>query len=57
MQGMRAMSKKDLIEFINEKFSDKNEDEVIATFFYCSDGYNQPQQQCILLRSEVRNIT
>lgn len=56
MQGMIGMSKKDLIEFINENFSECRENDTIATFFYCSDGYDKPQQQCILFRKEVENI-
>lgn len=33
MQGMIGMSKKDLIEFINENFSEYHENDTIATFF------------------------
>lgn len=55
MQGMDSMTKKDLIEFINEKFADFRDDDVIATFFFCSDGYKKPQQQCILFRHAVEN--
>lgn len=56
MQGMIGMSKKDLIEFINENFYDYRENDTIATFFYCNDGYNKPHQQCILFHKEVENI-
>lgn len=56
MQGMIRMSKKDLIEFINENFSDYRETDTIATFFCCSDGYKSPQQQCILFHKEIENI-
>ena len=56
MQGMIGMSKKDLVKFINENFADYHENDIIATFFYCSDGYNKPQQQCILFRKEIENM-
>lgn len=56
MQGMIGMSKKDLIEFINKNFSECHENDMIATFFYCNDGYDRPQQQCILFRKEIKNI-
>jgi len=55
MQGMITLTKKDLIEFVNEKFADKQDNEAIATFFYCSNGYKEPQQQCILFREAVEN--
>lgn len=55
MQGMKGMTKKDLYEFINENFADKRDNEVIATFFYCGDGYKEPQQQCIMFREEIYN--
>lgn len=55
MQGMITMTKKDLQEFIDEKFKDCRDDDPIASFFYCSDGHNQPQQQAILFRREVEN--
>lgn len=55
MQGMITMTKKDLHEFIDEKFKDCRDDDPIASFFYCSDGHNQPQQQAILFRREVEN--
>ena len=56
MQGMLGMNKKDLINFINDNFADYHENDTIATFFYCSDGYNKPQQQCILFRKEIKNV-
>ncbi|MDO5362845.1 MAG: hypothetical protein Q4F03_09400 [Eubacteriales bacterium] len=56
MQGMIGMSKKDLIEFINDNFADCYENDTIATFFYCSDSYDKPQQQCILFHKEIENI-
>lgn len=56
MQGMIGMSKKDLIKFINENFSEYHENDTIATFFYCSGGYDKPQQQCILFHKEIPNI-
>ena len=55
MQGMKTLTKKDLIDFVNEKFADKRDDEPVASFFYCSDGYNSTQQQCILFREAVEN--
>lgn len=55
MQGMRELTKKDLIEFVNKKFSDKPDCEVVATFFYCSSGHKAEQQQCILFREAVEN--
>ena len=39
MQGMETLTKKDLIDFVNEKFSDKRDNDPVATFFYCSYGY------------------
>lgn len=56
MQGMIGMSKKDLIEFINENYSEYHENDTIATFFYCNDGYDKPQQQCILFHKEIKNM-
>lgn len=56
MQGMIGMSRKDLIEFINENFSEYYENDTIATFFYCNDGHDKPQQQCILFRKEIENM-
>ncbi len=56
MQGMIEMSKKDLIEFVSENFSDYHENDVIATFFYCNEGNSKPQQQCILFHKEIPNI-
>lgn len=56
MQGMIGMSKKNLIQFINENFSEYHENDTIATFFCCSDGYDKPQQQCILFHREIENI-
>lgn len=56
MQGMKEMTKRDLIDFINDKFSEYWDDDVIATFFYCSNGYKEPQQQCILFRNEIENV-
>lgn len=55
MQGMKSMTKKDLHEFIDKNFADKRDNEVIATFFYCDDGYKEPQQQCIMFRREIYN--
>lgn len=55
MQGMDSMTKKDLIDFINEKFADCRDDDVIASFFFCSNGYKEPQQQCILFRHAVEH--
>ena len=55
MQGMITLTKKDLIDFVNEKFADKRDDEPVASFFYCSDGHNATQQQCILFREAVEN--
>ena len=55
MQGMITLTKKDLIDFVNEKFADKRDNEPVASFFYCSDGYNAAQQQCILFREPVEN--
>lgn len=56
MQGMIGMSKKDLIEFINENFSEYHENDTIATFFYCSGRYDKLQQQCILFHKEIENV-
>ncbi len=56
MQGMIGMSKKDLIEFINENFSEHHENDTIATFFYCNDGHKSAQQQCILFHKEIENV-
>lgn len=56
MQGMIGMSKKDLIEFVNKNFSEYQENDTIATLFYCSDGYRKPQQQCILFHEEIENV-
>ena len=55
VQGMKTLTKKDLIDFVNEKFADKRDDEPVASFFYCSDGHNAAQQQCILFREAVEN--
>lgn len=55
MQGIMTLTKKDLIDFVNEKFADKQDDEPVASFFYCSDGPNATQQQCILFREAVEN--
>lgn len=55
MQGMRTLTKKDLIDFVNEKFADKRDDDPIASFFYCSDSHKATQQQCILFREAVEN--
>ncbi len=56
MQGMIGMSKKDLLKLIDDNFADYHENDMIATFFYCSDGYNKPQQQYILFHKEIENI-
>ena len=56
MQGMKSLTKQDLIDLVNETFPDSKGPEAVATFFYCSDGYKQPQQQCILLHKEVYNL-
>lgn len=55
MQGMMTLTKKDLIDFVNEKFADKRDDDPVASFFYCSGGHNAVQQQCILFREAVEN--
>lgn len=55
MQGMDSLTKRDLIDFINEKFADYKDNDLIATFFYCSSGNDKPQQQCILFREAVEN--
>lgn len=55
MQGMKSMTKKDLHEFIDKNFADKRDNEVIGMFFYCDDGYKEPQQQCIMFRREIYN--
>lgn len=55
MQGMMTLTKKDLIEFVNEKFADKRDDDPVASFFYWLDGHNATQQQCILFREAVEN--
>lgn len=55
MQGMKSLTKQDLIDLVNEAFPGAKESEAIATFFYCADGHNQPQQQCILLHKEIYN--
>ena len=56
MQGMIGMSKKDMIEFISKNFSEYHENDIIATFFYCNDGYDKPQQQCVLFHKEIKNM-
>lgn len=55
VQGMKTLTQKDLIDFVNEKFADKQDNEPVASFFYCSDGHNATQQQCILFRETVEN--
>lgn len=55
MQGMKSLTKQDLIDLLNEAFPDAKEPEAVATFFYCSAGHKQPQQQCILLHKEIYN--
>lgn len=55
MQGMKKLTRQDLIDLIDKNFSGVLENDVIATFFYVSDGYKQPQQQCILFRKELEN--
>ena len=55
VQGMETLTKKDLIDFVNEKFADKRDNEPVASFFYCSNGHNATQQQCILFREAVEN--
>lgn len=60
MQGMKALTKRDLRELVEEKFKDYGENDVVATFFYCSDdcsdkGLKASQQQAILFRKEVEN--
>ena len=55
MQGMKSLTKQALIDLVNETFPDSKEPEAVASFFYCADGHNQPQQQCILLHKEVYN--
>ena len=55
VQGMKTLTKKDLIDFVNEKFADKRDNEPVVSFFYCSDSHNTAQQQCILLREAVEN--
>lgn len=60
MQGMKALTKRDLREFVEEKFKGYEENDVVATFFYCSDdcsdkGLKASQQQAILFRKEVEN--
>lgn len=55
MQGMMTLTKKDLIEFVNEKFAHKRDNDTVASFFYCSDGHKATQQQCILFREPVEN--
>ena len=55
MQGMETLTKKDLIDFVNEKFSDKRDNDPVATFFYCSYGHESIKQQCILFREPVEN--
>ena len=52
---MITLTKKDLIEFVNEKFADKRDDDPVASFFHCSDGHNATQQQYILFREAVEN--
>ena len=34
MQGMKSLSKQDLIDIINENFADSKEQDIIATFCY-----------------------
>lgn len=55
MQGMKSLSKQDLLDMINENFADSKEQDIIAVFCYSSDGYHAPQQQCILFRKEIYN--
>ncbi len=55
MQGMKSLSKQDLIDMINENFADSKEQDIIATFCYSSNGHREPQQQCILFRKEIYN--
>ncbi len=55
MQGMKSLTKQDLIDMVNENFADSKETETIATFCYSSDGCHEPQQQCILFRKEIYN--
>lgn len=55
MQGMKSLTKQDLLDMIHENFVDCKEQEIIATFCYSSDGHREPQQQCILFRKELYN--
>lgn len=55
MQGMRTLTKKDLIELVDTAFPDAKEMEAVASFFYCSEGCDKPQSQCILLHKEIDN--
>ncbi len=55
MQGMRGLTKKDILELVEKNFPDSYESDIIATFFYCNDGREGAQQQCILFRKELEN--
>lgn len=53
MQGMRSLTKKDLHNLIDEVFEESTDQDVVASLFYCSDGYHGKQSQCILLYRDV----
>lgn len=53
MKGMRSLTKKDLHELIDEVFKNYADQDVVASLFYCADGYHGKQSQCILLYKDV----
>lgn len=53
MIGAVSLTKKDLIELIEEEFSDSKDTETIAVLFSVGESCNLPKQQCILFKKEI----
>ena len=53
MTSVKNLTKKDLLELIEENFPEARKHETIATLFTVNEGYEKPLQQCILFHKVV----
>ena len=55
MTGVRQLTKDDIIQILNENFSDVGKNEIIGSLVYCSEGYKKEQNQVIVLKRKIEN--
>lgn len=53
MVSTKLLTKQEIIDLVNQQYSDVSPNDVIACIFAIADDYKTPKQQCLLFDKEL----